>query len=127
MYCNKCGKELPEGSRFCLYCGTELGKTPKPDNKVVEYLQGIFGRVGLNIYALWFLANFTLLILGGQGTLRYWGNTYMGGSSASGVLVPFTAEYEHYLAYYDKTEFILYVIIVPAFILVIKNIVKKKK
>lgn len=24
MYCPKCGKELPEGTRFCGYCGTDI-------------------------------------------------------------------------------------------------------
>jgi uncharacterized membrane protein YvbJ len=23
MYCNNCGKTLPEGSRFCNYCGSQ--------------------------------------------------------------------------------------------------------
>ena len=24
MYCPKCGKEIPEGSRFCMHCGADL-------------------------------------------------------------------------------------------------------
>ena len=27
MFCNKCGKELPDGSRFCNYCGAQM---PEP-------------------------------------------------------------------------------------------------
>ncbi len=27
MFCGNCGKELPDGSVFCLYCGTQLGNT----------------------------------------------------------------------------------------------------
>jgi uncharacterized membrane protein YvbJ len=36
MYCPKCGKEISEGSRFCMHCGADLGGykveiTPKID------------------------------------------------------------------------------------------------
>lgn len=24
MYCSKCGKQIPDGSRFCQYCGTKV-------------------------------------------------------------------------------------------------------
>ena len=34
MYCNNCGKELPDGSAFCNFCGTKLDITP--DNKSIN-------------------------------------------------------------------------------------------
>src|SRR5262249_39946166 len=30
MYCNKCGHALPDGSRFCNYCGASMGDSPGP-------------------------------------------------------------------------------------------------
>lgn len=31
MFCSKCGRELPEGSRFCPGCGAEVARAPKPE------------------------------------------------------------------------------------------------
>lgn len=35
MFCPNCGKQIPEGGRFCQYCGSELGveKTEKIEEK----------------------------------------------------------------------------------------------
>ena len=30
-YCTKCGKELKEGAKFCVYCGEKLAPTPAPE------------------------------------------------------------------------------------------------
>lgn len=30
MFCMNCGKALPDGARFCMYCGTPLGAAPAP-------------------------------------------------------------------------------------------------
>jgi membrane protein YdbS with pleckstrin-like domain len=30
MYCNKCGHALPDGSRFCNYCGAAMGEAGGP-------------------------------------------------------------------------------------------------
>lgn len=32
MYCNNCGKELPDGSAFCNFCGTKLGLATVDNN-----------------------------------------------------------------------------------------------
>ena len=29
-YCTKCGKELKEGAKFCVYCGEKLPVAPQP-------------------------------------------------------------------------------------------------
>ncbi|MDD5667959.1 MAG: zinc ribbon domain-containing protein, partial [Actinomycetota bacterium] len=29
MFCDECGKELPDGSRFCKFCGTDLTGKPQ--------------------------------------------------------------------------------------------------
>ena len=30
MFCMNCGKVLPDGAKFCMYCGTPLGAAPAP-------------------------------------------------------------------------------------------------
>lgn len=30
MFCMNCGKALPDGAKFCMYCGTPLGTAPAP-------------------------------------------------------------------------------------------------
>lgn len=33
-YCTKCGNELKEGAKFCVYCGEKLAPTPQPEAAV---------------------------------------------------------------------------------------------
>lgn len=34
MFCMKCGKQLPDGAQFCMYCGTKLGQVaPETETK----------------------------------------------------------------------------------------------
>lgn len=35
MYCSKCGKEIPDESNFCLFCGHQIKSTN--DNVIEEY------------------------------------------------------------------------------------------
>lgn len=30
MYCNQCGKEIPDGSQFCIHCGASMNTAPIP-------------------------------------------------------------------------------------------------
>ena len=32
MFCIHCGKELPDGARFCSFCGSSISTTPVNDN-----------------------------------------------------------------------------------------------
>ncbi len=36
MFCSKCGRELPEGSRFCPGCGAEVAGASKPEQPEAE-------------------------------------------------------------------------------------------
>ena len=36
MFCSKCGKELPDDSRFCPFCGTAAGQAPESEPPVQE-------------------------------------------------------------------------------------------
>ncbi len=33
MYCNKCGKQIPDGSEFCNFCGTRVSTEPETEEK----------------------------------------------------------------------------------------------
>ena len=33
MKCDNCDKEIPDKSKFCPYCGTQIKKTEKKSNK----------------------------------------------------------------------------------------------
>ncbi len=43
MFCKNCGKEMPEGNQFCIYCGTPIGDglvnpetNPQPSNPTTD-------------------------------------------------------------------------------------------
>lgn len=39
MYCPKCGKEIPDGARFCTECGFKIETTAKPTRPPVESVE----------------------------------------------------------------------------------------
>jgi hypothetical protein len=45
VYCPRCGTQNEEGDRFCVSCGANLRKPPKPDEQrsLRERLQGLIG------------------------------------------------------------------------------------
>ncbi len=36
MYCNNCGKEIPNDVNLCGYCGTRVGYVPQPRRKLMR-------------------------------------------------------------------------------------------
>ena len=36
MYCAKCGKQIPEDSKYCNYCGNQIKKLPTPKTHKTE-------------------------------------------------------------------------------------------
>lgn len=61
MFCMKCGKEMPEGANYCMFCGTPLGeiKQDNSDDKVfqsVECAKGFMrGILNLKKYGIEFV------------------------------------------------------------------------
>jgi len=43
MYCPNCGKEIPDGSKFCPYCGAKVVASPE-QKKLVKEMRGKRGR-----------------------------------------------------------------------------------
>ncbi len=105
MYCKHCGKEIDDNSTFCKHCGKSQGNTQK----------GIVSKPVWIIYFIWVLANLYLLI--GKKLFK-----------ASSYFFPFTAhedDFDDYVycnwdnRFYDFSEFIVYVFILPAILFVV--------
>lgn len=98
MYCKHCGKEIDDNSTFCKYCGKAQGNTQK----------GILSKPVWVVYLIWTLANLYLLM--GE---KDW--------EASSVFFPsiFGDGYSWIKYYYDFSEFIVYVFIIPAILFVV--------
>ena len=108
MYCKHCGKEIDDNSSFCKHCGKSQDSNSKPF---------IFQPVWI-IYLIWALSNMCLLL-----DKKH--------PEASEYFYPFT-EYWHYSnhwgnwsrIFYDFSEFIVYVFVLPAIIYFIYRIFK---
>ena len=99
MYCKHCGKEIEDGSSFCKHCGKPQGNT----------LKGIVNKPIWIVYFIWTLANLYLLM----GNKAY---------EASSYFYPFTRNGWYYSwdkAFYDFSDFIVYVFIIPAILYVV--------
>ena len=98
MYCKHCGKEIEDGSSFCKHCGKPQGNT----------LKGIVNKPIWIVFFIWTLANLYLLM--GE---KDW--------EASSVFFPsiFGDGYSWIKYYYDFSEFIVYVFIIPAILFVV--------
>ena len=65
MFCMNCGKALPDGAKFCMYCGTPLGAAAAPAQAVSagSPTPCTAGRLGLD----WSYGNGTFSGTAGQG------------------------------------------------------------
>lgn len=105
MYCKHCGKQIANDSRFCQYCGgsQDGAATEKKHRKVIEmpvvktHLSDR-AKKWLGIYAIWALLNFLFIFIGDD-------------EHSSEHLWPLR---EGGLEYYDFSEFLLYVLVLPA-------------
>lgn len=105
MYCKHCGKEIADDSKFCQYCG----------NQQVSQQKGMLSKPFWVIYLVWAIANLYLLM----------GEKF---NDASRYFYPFTTQYSLFGSirchswdkdYYDFSEFIVYVFILPTVLYVI--------
>lgn len=77
MFCNKCGKEIDDGSRFCNHCGATLTPAPAPvqTNTApidpgksygdLSYILGIVSLVlSIGVFCTYGSVNFIACILG---------------------------------------------------------------
>lgn len=76
MFCQKCGKENPDGSKFCKECGTRIGETLSLDNSSdakVKVVEGILGAAWNDIKSTpgWFKRVLLLAVLNAIPFLNY--------------------------------------------------------
>ena len=107
MYCKHCGKEIDDNSTFCMHCGKSQGNTPK---RILSKPVWIF-------YLIWAISNLYLLMGVKEDysahyfypfTSDQWDNDYY-----------ITYQYSWDKGFYDFSEFIVYVFILPALLFVV--------
>ena len=79
MFCNSCGKSIPDDARLCPYCGNTVASASPRSNRLVRPRQGrriagvclgLANYFGLNatlVRIVWLL----LLVVGGVGLIPY--------------------------------------------------------
>ncbi|MCQ2210449.1 MAG: zinc ribbon domain-containing protein [Paludibacteraceae bacterium] len=117
MYCKHCGKKISEDSKYCKYCGgiqsDDLStKDNDEENKTYEISVLNFNiasrmKTWRWIYAVWTVINLLCL--------------YLSGCWKNGLYIydfyPFVREHKTaYIYYYDFSEFIVYVFLIPLLI-----------
>lgn len=132
IVCPKCGKILNEDSRFCCYCGSNIVPSHKKSRNSFRIpkvnLQSILSSRFLKIYIAWIGVNCLLLYKAEDAYSNYFNSTDVSRdhwlSSDKGIypedwLYPFKNIFSGIMGQdpvyvYDISEFILYIIIIPA-------------
>lgn len=128
MYCKHCGKEIADDSKFCQYCGGKQDaiifsakeNTDQKDNggsinvslnKSLTKLFSNRNKKYMYLYIIWIIINSILLCLGDDdySTNKFYPFTGYYYSDSYGLII------ENYFDsnYYDLSEFITYVILIP--------------
>lgn len=50
MFCNKCGKEIPDGSIYCNHCGNKIDEPVKKDNMKILFVVYVLYLIALTLY-----------------------------------------------------------------------------
>lgn len=130
MYCKYCGKEIADDSIFCRYCGGKQEESipsstsfdvkseePKKKEKVIgiptiKINLSDKQKMWCEIYAVWVLLNFFfVLVKGNSDFAKYYFFPFEANSRWS--------DNTWDLEYYDFTEFLFYVILLPSIVFLI--------
>lgn len=105
MYCKHCGREIDNNSSYCKYCGKAQDNRASTPNSFIDF---VYKKPILSSYILWVIINITCLYRGDKT-----GDDY-------NLLYPkfffdegddFNAYFN--LDYYQITDFIVWVILIP--------------
>ena len=107
MYCKHCGKEIEENSSFCKHCGKPL------DNN----LKGLTNMPGWIIYLIWALENLYLLMGKKEEDCANYFYPFTSNKWDNGYYTSY--QYSWLKEFYDFSEFVIYVFIIPAILYVI--------
>ena len=120
MYCKHCGKEIDDNSTFCKHCGKSQGST----------LKGLVNKPVWIIYFIWTLAHFYLLMGVKRDTAANFFYPFTKHIGKTKGFVDFPSESFYYYNwdknYYDFSEFMVYVFIIPAIIYVVYRLSHKQ-
>ena len=70
MFCQKCGKEIPDGSVACNFCGEKITPPVKKETSYTQVFEwavaiGILGAIYGLVSSLGFIAGFVIFLIGG--------------------------------------------------------------
>lgn len=113
MYCKHCGKEIDDNSSFCKFCGKAQDNrvsTPNSLSAPNGLIDFITKKPILSFYVLWVIIN-TVCLCSGEKCGEYFNILY----PKLDLGVYQTYSYHNYfdLDYYQITDFVVYVILIP--------------
>lgn len=105
MYCKYCGKQIQEDSVFCPHCGKRIDGEREFANKIHK------NKLLCFLISFWTFVNLFLLF---RGTNKHSGDAFY-------PFTKITSSYNSYgsyfnVEYYDITEFVVYMCIIPTVI-----------
>lgn len=128
MYCIDCGKQIPEVSKYCIYCGKkqqleEPSIIAKKTDEPISRSNG-FIRKALSWYFAWIVLNLCVLLIFSDSIAGV--DQAHNGGIYSGEMNKFWPFCTYcYIRSYDYREFFVYVIS-PLPIIVIWNMIKNR-
>jgi hypothetical protein len=134
MYCNECGFENPDNSKFCSNCGKKQGVTEPTEKEIIaekiieneivrqvvaehkKSLDYVFLRKAMGWYLAWVVLHLGLLLIGSDGIFE---SNNMGAKR----FWPFgrLSDFDE-VDYYDITEFLVYTIFPLAILFIISMV-----
>ena len=124
MFCKNCGIEIADDSRYCKYCGAAQLQIGEPANGEQQHKTKLTieipntktplsnkAKIGIAVYACWGLINFLCVYL-----------YYTPLEEASEYFYPFMGEGYESIEDYDYTEFLVYTLIAPLALYVLRRL-----
>lgn len=111
MYCKYCGKEIKNNSNYCEHCGKKQDSKEKSSSNFVPF----------GLYVIWVCFNLYLL----TGFKYHYASKFFYPFTTRTNVAPGYASSTFNQKYYDGSEFIVYVIVIPVIIYLIYRYINK--